>query len=101
MHFQNEFGIHCVPDEFPSPSKHLLSSVVIVWHGAVFSSFLVLEFDSPVSKMHSMFLAFDRCVRVEEDDDDAMGGCIVGSFQDGMMNGLKCNYSEVIHEKEV
>jgi len=48
LHFQNGFGIHCVPDEFPSPSKHLLFSVVLVWHGIAFSSFMVLEFDSPV-----------------------------------------------------
>jgi len=52
-------------------------------------------------KMHSMFLAFERCVRVEEHDDDAVGGWVEDSFQDGMMNGLKCNYSKVIHENEV
>jgi len=48
-----------------------------------------------------MFLAFERCVRVEEHDDDAVGGWVEDSFQDGMMNGLKCNYSKVIHENEV
>jgi len=72
LHFQKRFEIPCVPDEFPFAIKTSALFLVPVWHGIAFSSVMVLGFDSPVSKMHSMFLAFKMCAVLEEDDDDAV-----------------------------
>ena len=52
--------------------------------------------------MHSMFLAFEICMVLEEDNDDAAeDGLRVAFRMERWKWTLKCNYSKVMHEKQV
>ena len=72
LHFQKRFGIPCVPDEFLSPSKHLLFSWCLFGMELRFRPLWCLDLIPRFSKMHSMFLAFKMCTVLEEDDGDAV-----------------------------